>query len=80
MVAGVPQRGAIAAQAVSCLSLGASTLHLGRPIHAWRGQRMCAFVIEKRGPAVLVVCEGSDGGGGDFPEFPGRPQCSASPA
>lgn len=34
------QNGAIAALAVAFLSLGASTLHLGRPIHAWRALKM----------------------------------------
>ena len=34
------QDSAIAALAVACLSLGASTLHLGRPVHAYRALRM----------------------------------------
>ena len=34
------QHGALAALAVACMSLGASTLHLGRPIHAWRALKM----------------------------------------
>jgi DMSO reductase iron-sulfur subunit len=34
------QRGALAALVVACVSLGASTLHLGRPIHAWRALKM----------------------------------------
>jgi DMSO reductase iron-sulfur subunit len=38
--AGARQHGAIAALVVACISLGASTLHLGRPIHAWRALKM----------------------------------------
>jgi DMSO reductase anchor subunit len=40
LAAGARQNGAIAALAVACISLGASTLHLGRPIHAWRALKM----------------------------------------
>jgi hypothetical protein len=40
LVAGARQNGAIAALAVACVSLGASTLHLGRPVHAWRALKM----------------------------------------
>ena len=40
MTGAARQHGALAALAVACMSLGASTLHLGRPIHAWRALKM----------------------------------------
>jgi formate dehydrogenase iron-sulfur subunit len=40
LVAGPRRHGVIAALAVACVSLGASTLHLGRPVHAWRALKM----------------------------------------
>jgi DMSO reductase anchor subunit len=39
-VAGARHRAALAAVLVAFLSLGASTLHLGRPIYAWRALKM----------------------------------------